>query len=292
MWVSNRRVEQYYSYIDNYYKPFKGAYTGIVNLASEESKLYAVSNSFGIVFFVTTGTKSYTLGHSVYLSGRSFETYYIAKLYKKDETNLWYDNSSIYVSTNAMTKYLGVSISHPVYNFDSTKLPVITYIHYVIDVVIRWTATQVRRYYSVNDAWTFTSSDLYYSNNAISDQYKYFNNYSVRKYASVIKTMPSSNGRIKSYMIGNYSNYEFRVVSISERYVSNNILNFSNIPGYPYKDEGRVEHMGWLTLISDNEKVVILVKSQDRSYGTTYAQFYYGIWKSPLGEYGDKLEKD
>ena len=290
VWVSNRRVEQYYSYIDNYYKPFKGAYTGIVNLASEESKLYAVSNSFGIVFFVTTGTKSYTLGHSVYLSGSSFETYYIAKLYKKDETNLWYSNSSIYVSTNAMTKYLGVSISHPVYNFDSTKLPVITYIHYVIDAVIRWTATQVRRYYSVNDAWTFTSSDLYYSNNAISDQYKYFNNYSVRKYASVIKTMPRSNGRIKSYMIGTHSNYEFIVVSISEQYVSNNILNFSDLPGYPYKDEGRVEHMGWLTLISDNEKVVILVKSQDRSYGTTYAQFYYGIWKSSLGEYGDDLE--
>jgi hypothetical protein len=290
VWVSNRRVEQYYSYIDNYYKPFKGAYTGIVNLASEESKLYAVSNSFGIVFFVTTGTKSYTLGRSVYLSGSSFETYYIAKLYKKDETNLWYNNSSIYVSTNAMTKYLGVSISHPVYNFDSTKLPVITYIHYVIDAVICWTATQVRRYYSVNDAWTFTSSDLYYSNNAISDQYKYFNNYSVRKYASVIKTMPRSNGRIKSYMIGTHSNYEFIVVSISEQYVSNNILNFSDLPGYPYKDEGRVEHMGWLTLISDNEKVVILVKSQDRSYGTTYAQFYYGIWKSSLGEYGDDLE--
>ena len=290
MWVSNRRVEQYYSYIDNYYKPFKGAYTGIVNLASEESKLYAVSNSFGIVFSVTTGTKSYTLGHSVYLSGSSFKTYYIAKLYKKDETNLWYNNSSIYVSTNAITKYLGVSISHPVYNFDSTKLPVITYIHYVIDVVIRWTATQVRRYYSVNDAWTITSSDLYESSNSISDQYKYFNNYSVRKYASVIKTTPHSNGRIKSYMIGNYSNYEFIVVSISGQYVSNNILNFSDIPGYPYKDEGRVEHMGWLTLISDNEKVVILVKSQDRSYGTTYAQFYYGIWKSSSGEYGDDLE--
>ena len=290
VWVSNRRVEQYYSYIDNYYKPFKGAYTGIVNLASEESKLYAVSNSFGIVFFVTTGTKSYMLGHSVYLSGSSFERYYIAKLYKKDETNLWYNNSSIYVSTNAMTKYLGVSISHPVYNFDSTKLPVITYIHYVIDTVIRWTATQVRRYYSVNDAWTLTSSDLYYSNNAISDQYKYFNNYSVRKYASIIKTMPRSNGRIISYMIGTHSNYEFIVVSISEQYVSNNIMDFSNIPGYPYKDEGRVEHMGWLTLISDNEKVVILVKSQDRSYGTTYDQFYYGIWKSSLGEYGDDLK--
>ena len=290
VWVSNRRVEQYYSYIDNYYKPFKGAYTGIVNLGSEESKLYAVSNSFGIVFFVTTGTKSYTLGHSVYLSGSSFETYYIAKLYKKDETNLWYNNSPIYVSTNAMTKYLGVSISHPVYNFDSTKLPVITYIHYVIDTVIRWTATQVRRYYSVNDAWTLTSSNLYYSNNAISDQYKYFNNYSVRKYASIIKTMPRSNGRIISYMIGTHSNYEFIVVSISEQYVSNNIIDFSNIPGYPYKDESRVEHMGWLTLISDNEKVVILVKSQDRSYGTTYAQFYYGIWKSSLGEYGGDLK--
>ena len=289
VWVSNRRVEQYYSYIDNYYKPFKGAYTGIVNLASEESKLYAVSNSFGIVFFVTTGTKSYILGHSVYLSGSSFETYYIAKLYKKDETNLWYNDSSIRVSTNAITKYLGVSISHPVYNFDSTKLPVITYIHYVIDAVIRWTATQVRRYYSINDAWTLISSDLYYSNNAISDQYKYFNNYSVRKYASIIKTMPRSNGRIISYMIGTHNNYEFIVVSISEQYVSNNIMDFSNIPGYPYKDEGRVEHMGWLTLISDNEKVVILVKSQDRSYGDTHAKFYYGIWKGLVGQYGDNL---
>ena len=294
VWVTNRRVEQYYSYIYNYYKPFKGAYTGIVHLASEESKLYAVSNSFGIVFFVTTGTKSYTLGHSVYLSGSSFETYYIAKLYKKDETNLWDNDNSIYVSTNAITKYLGVSISHPVYNFDRTKHPVITYIHYVISTVIRWTATQVRRYYEVNDAWTLTSSDLYYSDTAISDQYKYFNNYSVRKYASIIKTMPRSNGRIISYMIGTYSNYKFIVVSISEQpeqYVSNNIIDFSNIPGYPYKDEGRVEHMGWLTLISDNEKVVILVKSQNRSYyGTTYAQFYYGIWKSSLGEYGDDLK--
>ena len=290
VWVSGRKVEQYSSYIDNYYKPFKGAYTGIVNLASEESKLYAVSNSFGIVFFVTTGTKSYMLGHSVYLSDSSFKTYYIAKLYKNDENILWYNDSSIYVSKGSM-KYYGVSISHPVYNFDSTKLPVITYIHYVISDRINWTATQVRRYYSVNDAWTTTSSDLYESSNPINDQYKYFNNYSVRKYASVVKTMPRSNGRIKSYMIGNYNNYEFIVVSISEQYVSNNILNFSNIPGYPYKDEGRVEHMGWLTLINDNEKVVILVKSQDRSYGTTYAQFYYGIWKSPLGEYGDKLEK-
>ena len=289
VWVTNRRVEQYYSYIDNYHKPFEGAYTGIVNLASEGSKLYAVSNSFGIVFFVTTGAKSYTLGHSVYLSGSSFETYYIAKLYKKDETNLWYNNSSIHVSTNAMTKYLGVSISHPVYNFDSTKLPVITYIHYVIDAVIRWTATQVRRYYSVNDAWTLTSSDLYYSNNAISDQYKYFNNYSVRKYASIIKTMPSSNGRIISYMIGTHSNYEFIVVSISEWYVSNNILNFSNIPGYPYSNEGRVEHMGWLVLASNNERVIILVKSQDRSYGDTHAKFYYGIWKGLVGQYGDNL---
>ena len=290
VWVSGRKVEQYSSYINDYYKPYKGAYTGIVNLASEESKLYAVSNSFGIVFFVTTGTKSYMLGHSVYLSGSSFETYYIAKLYKNDENILWYNDSSIYVSKDSM-KYYSVSISHPVYNFDKTKLPVITYIHYVISDRINWTATQVRRYYSVNDAWTITSSDLYASSNSISDQYKYFNNYSVRKYASVIKTMPYSNGRIKSYMIGNYSNYEFIVVSISEQYVSNSILKFFNMPGYPYKDEDRVEHMGWLTLISDNEKVVILVKSQDRSYGTTYAQFYYGIWKSPLGEYGNKLEK-
>ena len=290
VWVTNRRVEQYSSYIYDYSKPYKGAYTGIVNLASEESKLYAVSNSFGIVFFVTTGTKIYTLGHSVYLSGSSFEKYYIAKLYKKDETNLWDSNSSISVSTNAMTKYLGVSISHPVYNFDNLKLPVITYIHYVIDTVIRWTATQVLRNYSVNDAWKLTSSDLYYSDNAINDQYKYFNNYSVRKYASVIKTIHSSTGRIKSYMIGTYNNYEFRVVSITLQYISNNIIDFSSIPGYPYKDEGRVEHMGWLVLASDNERVIILVKSQDRSYGDTHAKFYYGIWKGLVGQYGDDLE--
>ena len=288
--MTNRRVEQYSSYIYDYSKPYKGAYTGIVNLASEESKLYAVSNSFGIVFFVTTGTKIYTLGHSVYLSGSSFEKYYIAKLYKKDETNLWDSNSSISVSTNAMTKYLGVSISHPVYNFDNLKLPVITYIHYVIDTVIRWTATQVLRNYSVNDAWKLTSSDLYYSDNAINDQYKYFNNYSVRKYASVIKTIHSSTGRIKSYMIGTYNNYEFRVVSITLQYISNNIIDFSSIPGYPYKDEGRVEHMGWLVLASDNERVIILVKSQDRSYGDTHAKFYYGIWKGLVGQYGDDLE--
>ncbi len=290
VWVTNRRVEQYSSYINDYFKPYKGAYTGIVNLASEESKLYAVSNSFGIVFFVTTGTKIYTLGHSVYLSDSSFEKYYIAKLYKKDETNLWDSNSSISVSTNAMTKYLGVSISHPVYNFDNLKLPVITYIHYVIDTVICWTATQVLRNYSVNDAWKLTSSDLYYSDNAISDQYKYFNNYSVRKYASVIKTIHSSTGRIKSYMIGTYNNYEFRVVSITLQYVSNYIIDFSSIPGYPYKDEGRVEHMGWLVLASDNERVIILVKSQDRSYGDTHAKFYYGIWKGLVGQYGDDLE--
>ena len=290
MWVTNRRVEQYSSYINDDYKPYKGAYTGIVNLPSEESKLYAISNSFGIVFFVTTGTKNYTLGHSVYLSGRSFETYYIAKLYKKDETNLWDSNSSIRVSTNAMTKYLGVSISHPVYNFDNLKLPVITYIHYVIDAAIRWAATQVLRNYSINDTWKITSSDLYYSNNAISDQYKYFNNYSVRKYASVIKTIHSSTGRITSYMIGAYSNYEFRVVSITQQYVSNHIIDFSSIPGYPYKDEGRVEHGGWLVLASDNERVIILVKSQDRSYGDTHAKFYYGIWKGLVGRYGDDLE--
>ena len=290
VWVTNRRVEQYSSYINDYSKPYKGAYTGIVNLASEESKLYAVSNSFGIVFFVTTGTKIYTLGHSVYLSGSSFEKYYIAKLYKKDETNLWDSNSSISVSTNAMTKYLGVSISHPVYNFDNLKLPVITYIHYVIYAVICWTATQILRNYSVDDAWKITSSDLYYSNNAISDQYKYFNNYSVRKYASVIKTIQSSTGRIKSYMIGTYSNYEFRVVSITLQYVSNYIIDFSSIPGYPYKDEGRVEHMGWLVLASDNERVIILVKSQDRSYGDTHAKFYYGIWKGLVGQYGNDLE--
>ena len=293
--MSNRRVEQYYSYIDNYYKPFKGAYTGIVNLASEESKLYAVSNSFGIVFFVTTGTKSYTLGHSVYLSGSSFETYYIAKLYKKDDTNLWYNNSSIYVSTNAMTKYLGVSISHPVYNFDSTKLPVITYIHYVIDTVIRWTATQVRRYYSVNDAWTLTSSDLYYSNNAISDQYKYFNNYSVRKYASIIKTMPCSNGRIYSYAIGNEGNTYFvivRVEAYSTGYEHKYLISYLHLPGYPYSNEGRVEHMGWLVLASNNKRVIILVKSQDRSYGDTHAKFYYGIWKGLVGPYGDDLVLD
>jgi hypothetical protein len=287
--VTNRRVEQYSSYINDYSNPYKGAYTGIVNLPSEESKLYAISNSFGIVFFVTTGTKIYTLGHSVYLSDSSFETYYIAKLYKKDETNLWDSNSSIRVSTNAMTKYLGVSISHPVYNFDNLKLPVITYIRYVIDAVIRWAATQVLRNYSVNDIWKITSSDLYYSNNAISDQYKYFNNYSVRKYASVIKTIHSSTGRIKSYMIGTYSNYEFRVVSITLQYVSNYIIDFSSIPGYPYKDEGRVEHMGWLVLASDNERVIILVKSQDRSYGDTHAKFYYGIWKGLVGQYGDNL---
>ena len=292
VWVTNRRVEQYSSYINDYSKPpYKGAYTGIVNLASEESKLYAVSNSFGIVFFVTTGTKIYTLGHSVYLSGGPFEKYYIAKLYKKDETNLWDSNSSISVSTNAMTKYLGVSISHPVYSFDNLKLPVITYIHYVIDTVICWTATQVLRNYSVNNAWKLTSSDLYYSDNAISDQYKYFNNYSVRKYASVIKTIHSSTGgRIKSYMIGTYNNYEFRVVSITLQYVSNYIIDFSSIPGYPYKDEDRVEHMGWLVLASDNERVIILVKSQDRSYGDTHAKFYYGIWKGLVGQYGDDLE--
>lgn len=290
VWVTNRRVEQYSSYIGDYYKPYKGAYTGIVNLPSEESKLYAISNSFGIVFSVTTGTKNYTLGHSVYLFGRSFEIYYIAKLYKKDETNLWDSNSSIRVSTNAMTKYLGVSISHPVYNFDNLKLPVITYICYVIDAGIRWTATQVLRNYSVNDTWKITSSDLYYSNNAISDQYKYFNNYSVRKYASVIKTILSSTGRIKSYIIGTYSNYEFRVVSITLQYVSNYIIDFSSIPGYPYKDEGRVEHMGWLVLASDNERVIILVKSQDRSSGDTHAKFYYGIWKGLVGQYGNDLE--
>lgn len=48
--------------------------------------------------------------------------------------------------------------------------------------------------------------------------------------------------------------------------------------------------MGWLVLASDNERVIILVKSQDRSYGDTHAKFYYGIWKGLVGQYGDNLE--
>ena len=290
--MTNRRVEQYSSYINNYYKPYKGAYTGIVNLPSEESKLYAISNSFGVVYpvyYSLSGGVPYSemVGHSVYVYAGSFKYHCVSKLYKTNDVNIWDSDASSYLLYDA--NFLGVSVSSPRY-YISREDSAITSIYFLISFVIYWRVNQIFRFNMSVTTWSLNESSWFNTTNSISDQYKYFNNYSVRKYASVIKTMPIPNGRIKSYIIGTYSNYEFVVVSIAGQYISNTIINFSSIPGYPYKDEGRVEHMGWLTLISDNEKVVILVKSQDRSYGDAHAQFYYGIWKSSLGEYGDDLE--
>jgi len=284
VWVNNRRVEQYSTYIGIYDKPYKGAYTGVVNLPSEESKLYAISNSFGIVFpmyYIDT----YMVGYSVYLASSKFNEWLIAKLYKGN--NIWSNNYP-----NSIDDYniFGLSISYPYYYFKENNNSVITFISYAIDLRITWYAILI--YGDTSSKLSSYMSQRFYTSNAVGDQHKYFNNYSVKKYASVIKCIPSSRGYVYIYTIGNHGNSFFRIIrgeTSNNSYPTEYQISYLDISGYPYKDEGRVEHMGWLVLRSDNEKVIILVKSQDRTYGDTHAKFYYGIWKASVGQYGESL---
>lgn len=291
--MTNRRVEQYSSYINDYYKPYKGAYTGIVNLPSEESKLYAISNSFGVVYpvyYSLSGTPySEMVGHSVYVYASSFKYHCVSKLYKTNDVNIWDSDASSYLLYDA--NFLGVSVSSPKY-YISSEDSVITSIYFLIDSVIYWRVNQIFRFNTSVTTWSFHESSWFNTTNSIGDQYKYFNNYSVRKYASVISIIYSSRGKIYSYAIGNEGNSYFFIVRVEAyptEYEHKYLISYLNLPGYPYSNEGRVEHMGWLVLASDNERVIILVKSQDRSYGDTHAKFYYGIWKGLVGQYGNNL---
>ena len=294
VWVTNRRVEQYSSYINDYYKPYKGAYTGIVNLPSEESKLYAISNSFGVVYpvyYSLSGGTPYSemVGHSVYVYASSFKYHCVSKLYKTNDVNIWDSDVSSYLLYDA--NFLGVSVSSPKY-YISREDSVITSIYFLIDSVIYWRVNQIFRFNTSVTTWSFHESSWFNTTNSIGDQYKYFNNYSVRKYASVISIIYSSRGKIYSYAIGNEGNSYFfivRVEAYSTEYEHKYLISYLKLPGYPYSNEGRVEHMGWLVLASNNERVIILVKSQDRSYGDTHAKFYYGIWKGLVGQYGNNL---
>ena len=293
VWVKNRRVEQYSSYINDYYKPYKGAYTGIVNLPSEESKLYAISNSFGVVYpvyYSLSGTPySEMVGHSVYVYASSFKYHCVSKLYKTNDVNIWDSDTSSYLLYDE--NFLGVSVSSPKY-YISSEDSVITSIYFLIDSVIYWRVNQIFKFNTSVTTWSFHESSWSNTTNAISDQYKYFNNYSIRKYASVIKKIYSSRGKIYSYAIGNEGNSSFFIVRVEAYptgYEHKYSISYLDLPGYPYSNEGRVEHMGWLVLASDNKRVIILVKSQDRSYGDTHAKFYYGIWKGLVGQYGNDL---
>ena len=291
VWVRNRRVEQYSSYINDYYKPYKGAYTGIVNLPSEESKLYAISNSFGVVYPVyyslSGAPYSKMVGRSVYVYASSFKYHCVSKLYKTNDVNIWDSGSSSYLQYDK--NFLGVSVSSPKY-YISSEDSVITSICFLINSVICWRVNQIFR---LNTTWLFHESSWSNTTNVISDQYKYFNNYSVRKYASVIKKIYSSRGKIYSYAIGNEGNSFFFIVRVEAVYPTGYehkySISYLDLPGYPYSNEGRVEHMGWLVLASDNKRVIILVKSEDRSYIGTHARFYYGIWKGLVGQYGNDL---
>ena len=292
--MTNRRVEQYSSYINDYYKPYKGAYTGIVNLPSEESKLYAISNSFGVVYpvyYSLSGGTPYSemVGHSVYVYASSFKYHCVSKLYKTNDVNIWDSDASSYLLYDA--NFLGVSVSSPKY-YISSEDSVITSIYFLIDSVIYWRVNQIFRFNKSVTTWSFHESSWFNTTNSIGDQYKYFNNYSVRKYASVISIIYSSRGKIYSYAIGNEGNSYFFIVRVEAyptEYEHKYLISYLNLPGYPYSNEGRVEHMGWLVLASDNERVIILVKSQDRSYEDTHAKFYYGIWKGLVGQYGNNL---
>ena len=297
VWVTNRRVEQYSSYIDDYYKPYKGAYTGIVNLPSEESKLYAISNSFGVVYpvyYSLSGGVPYSemVGHSVYVYASSFKLHCVSKLYKTNDVNIWDSDASSYLLYDA--NFLGVSVSSPRY-YISREDSVITSIYFLISFAIYWRVNQIFRFDKSVTTWSFHESSWLNTTNSIGDQYKFFNNYSIRKYASVISTIYSSRERIYSYVIGNQGNSYFflvRVEAYPTEYENKYLISYFNLPGYPYSNEGRVEHMGWLVLTSDNERVIILVKSQDGSYGDTHAKFYYGIWKGLVGQYGNDLESE
>ena len=281
VWVNNRRVEQYSSYINDYYKPYKGAYTGVINLKSDENKLYAISNSFGIVYPVYYGINMDIFGKTVYLYNfvGSSSPYGAAKLYKTDTTN--HLPSDYPVSLGRVQ--VGISISSPTYYIDN-KSSSTAFIFYIIGNSIYWMIDTIFR---IGDEWSGNTSGYYATSNVISDHYKYFNNYSIRKYASVIKTVSST--RVRFFIIGNESNSDFYIIIMEGKNTAEYRISYLDAKGYPYSNESRVEHMGWLVLRSNNERVIILVKSQDRLYGDTHAKFYYGIWKGLVGQYGDNL---
>ena len=270
VWVTNRRVEQYSSYINDYYKPYKGAYTGVINLKSDENKLYAISNSFGIVYPVYYGINMDIFGKTVYLYNfvGSSSPYGAAELYKTDTTN--HLPSDYPVSLGRVQ--VGISISSPTYYINNESSST-AFIFYIIGNSIYWMINTIFR---IGDKWSKNTSGHYTTSNAISDHYKYFNNYSIRKYASVIKTASST--RIRFFIIGNEGNSDFYIIIMEGTNTTEYRISYLNVKGYPYSNEGRVEHMGWLVLRSNDKKVIILVKSQDRSYGDTHAKFYYGLW--------------
>ena len=281
VWVTNRRVEQYSSYINDYYKPYKGAYTGVINLTSDENKLYAISNSFGIVYPVYYGINMDIFGKTVYLYNfvGSSSPYGAAELYKTDTTN--HLPSDYPVSLGRVQ--VGISISSPTYYINNESSST-AFIFYIIGNSIYWMINTIFR---IGDKWSKNTSGHYTTSNAISDHYKYFNNYSIRKYASVIKTASST--RIRFFIIGNEGNSDFYIIIMEGTNTTECRISYLDVKGYPYSNEGRVEHMGWLVLRSNDKKVIILVKSQDRSYGDTHAKFYYGLWTGNVKNNGESL---
>ena len=281
VWVTNRRVEQYSSYINDYYKPYKGAYTGVINLKSDENKLYAISNSFGIVYPVYYGINMDIFGKTVYLYNfvESSSPYGVAELYKTDTTN--HLPSDYPVSLGRVQ--VGISISSPTYYINNESSST-AFIFYIIGNSIYWMINTIFR---IGDKWSKNTSGYYATSNVISDHYKYFNNYSIRKYASVIKTASST--RIRFFIIGNEGNSDFYIIIMEGTNTTEYRISYLNVKGYPYSNEGRVEHMGWLVLRSNDKKVIILVKSQDRSYGDTHAKFYYGLWTGNVKNNGESL---
>lgn len=281
VWVTNRRVEQYSSYINDYYKPYKGAYTGVINLGSDENKLYAISNSFGIVYPVYYGINMDIFGKTAYLYNfvGSSSPYGAAKLYKTDTTNHLLGDYPISLGR----VQVGISISSPTYYINNESSST-AFIFYIIGDSIYWMINTIFR---IDDKWSENTSGHYTTSNAISDLYKYFNNYSIRKYASVIKTASST--RIRFFIIGNEGNSDFYIIIMEGTNTTEYRINYLNVKGYPYSNEGRVEHMGWLVLRSNDKKVIILVKSQDRSYGDTHAKFYYGLWTGNVKNNGESL---
>ena len=279
--MSDRRVEQYYSYINDYYKPYKGAYTGVINLKSDENKLYAISNSFGIVYPVYYGINMDIFGKTVYLYNfvGSSSPYGAAELYKTDTTN--HLPSDYPVSLGRVQ--VGISISSPTYYINNESSST-AFIFYIIGNSIYWMINTIFR---IGDKWSKNTSGHYTTSNAISDHYKYFNNYSIRKYASVIKTASST--RIRFFIIGNEGNSDFYIIIMEGMNTIEYRISYLDVKGYPYSNEGRVEHMGWLVLRSNDKKVIILVKSQDRSYGDTHAKFYYGLWTGNVKNNGESL---
>ena len=279
--MTNRRVEQYSSYINDYYKPYKGAYTGVINLESDENKLYAISNSFGIVYPVYYGINMDIFGKTVYLDNfiGSSSPYGVAELYKTDTTN--HLPSDYPVSLKRVQ--VGISISSPTYYINNGSSST-AFIFYVIGNSIYWVINTIFR---IDDKWCKNTSGYYTTSNAISDHYKYFNNYSIRKYASVIKTASST--RIRFFIIGNKGNSDFYIIITEGTSTTEYRISYLNVKGYPYSNKGKVEHMGWLVLRSNDKKVIILVKSQDRSYGDTHAKFYYGLWTGNVKNNGESL---